>query len=99
MVLKEKKREYIDMMDARLTELDDEIRELRDTADKAVIALKVDYRKQVNALFLKKEALKHEVNQIKEVGGNAWEDIKAGVELSWEALNESVKNGFRKPEQ
>jgi hypothetical protein len=92
----ENRRKYIDIMVARLKELESEIRELEVIADKAVAEVKADYRKQINGLFLKKEELKKKVTQIKEATGNAWEDIKAGAELSWEVLNDSVKPAKQK---
>ena len=85
------KGEYIDRMAARVRELDTEIRELEELANKAVEEVKAEYREQINDLFLKKEELRDQVNKIQTAGGNAWEDMKAGAELSWEAFNEAVK--------
>jgi len=87
----ENRREYIDKMFTRLKELEREIRELELIADKAVAEVKVDYRNQINDLFLKKEELQDKVSKIKEASGNAWEDMKAGAELSWEAFNDAFK--------
>ena len=91
----EKSREYLDLMTARLKQMDVEIRELEKFADKAIREVKDDYRQQINDLFLKKEELQDKVSNIKEASGNAWEDIKAGAELSWEAFNESVKSRIK----
>ena len=87
----EKTREYIDLMAARLKELDDQIRELEEFADKAIEAVKDDYRRQINDLFLKKADVQDKVNKVQEACGDVWEDMKAGTELSWEVLNDSVK--------
>jgi predicted nuclease with TOPRIM domain len=92
----ENQREYIDKMAARLKELESEISELGKMADKAVAEVKADYRQQIKELFLKKEELQYKVSKIKEASGNAWEDMKAGAELSWEVFNESVKNASKK---
>jgi hypothetical protein len=85
------KGEYIDKMAARVRELDAEIRELEELATKAVEEVKAEYHEQINILFLKKEELKDQVNRIQTAGGNAWEDLKAGSELSWEVFNDAVK--------
>jgi predicted Zn-dependent protease with MMP-like domain len=85
------KGEYIDRMAARVRELDSEIRELEELANKAVEEVKSEYREQINNLFLKKEELKDQVNRIQTAGGNAWEDMKAGTELSWEVFNDTVR--------
>ncbi len=85
------KGEYIDRMAARVRELDSEIRELEELANKAVEEVKAEYREQINDLFLKKEELNDQVNRIQTAGANAWEDMKAGTELSWEVFNEAIK--------
>ena len=88
----ENRREYIDKLTARLKELESEISELEKIADKAVAEVKAEYRQQIEDLFLKKEELQYKVSKIKESTGNAWEDMKAGAELSWGVFNESAKS-------
>jgi len=83
-------------MAARLKEMESEISELGKMADKAVAEVKAEYSQQIKELFLKKEELQDKVSKIREASGNAWEDMKAGAELSWEVFNESVKNAFKK---
>ena len=92
----ENRREYIDKLAARLKELESEISELEKIADKAVSEVKAEYRQQIKDLFLKKEELQDKVNKIQKSGGNAWEDMKAGTDLSWEVFNESAKNALKK---
>jgi hypothetical protein len=91
----ENRREYIEKLAARLKELDHEIGELEMIADKAAEEVKAEYYKQIKDLFLKKENLQNKVDSIREASGNAWEDMKAGAALSWEVLNDSVKNSKR----
>ena len=83
-------------MIARLAVLDNEIQKLEGLTDRAVAELKDEYRQQIEALFLKKDAVEHKLLKMHNVSGNAWEDMKAGVELSWEVFNDSVKNAFCK---
>jgi hypothetical protein len=90
---------YIEIMAARVKDLDREISELEVIADKAVEEVKEDYQRQIKELFLKEEELKNKVNHIREAGGNAWEDMKAGTGLSWEVFNDSVKKARKKTNQ
>ena len=92
----ENRREYIDRMAARLKELESEISELGKIADKAVAEVKAEYHQQIQDLFLKKEELQTKVSKIQEASGSAWEDMKAGAEISWEVFNESAKTKKRK---
>ena len=54
----ENQREYINKMAVRLKELESEIKELEQIADKAIAETKAEYQQQINELFLKKEAVK-----------------------------------------
>ena len=58
--------DYIKLMAARLKQLDDQIRELEEFADKAIEAVKDDYRRQINDLFLKKADVQDKVNKVQE---------------------------------
>ncbi len=89
----ENHREYIDKLAAGLKELESEINELEKIADKALAEVKAEYRQQIEDLFLKKEELQNKVAKIRKASGNAWEDMKAGAELSWEVFQDSVKSG------
>jgi hypothetical protein len=92
----ENRREYIDIIAERLEELDREIGKLEKLADEAVEEVKADYRKQIEYLFLKKAKVQDQVDKLKKASGNAWEDMKAGTELSWEVFQDSLKRGKSK---
>jgi hypothetical protein len=88
----ENRREYIDKLAARLKELDGEINKLEKIADKAVEEMKAEYHQQIEDLFLKKAKVQDQADKLQKASGNAWEDMKAGAELSWEVFNESAKS-------
>ena len=92
----ENRREYINKMAARLKELDGEISKLEKIADKAVEELKAEYHQQIEDLFLKKAKVQDQVDKLQNASGNAWEDMKAGAELSWEVFHDSVENVKKK---
>ena len=89
-------REYIDKLAARLKELDREINKLEKTADKAVEKMKAEYHQQIEDLFLKKAKVQDQADKLQKASGNAWEDLKAGTELSWEVFQDSVENMRKK---
>ena len=92
----ENRRESINKVATRLKELECEISKLEKIADKAVAEVKAEYSQQIKDLFLKKEELQEKVSKIQKASGDAWEDMKAGIELSWEVFNDSVKNAVKK---
>ena len=89
-------REYIVKMAARLKELDGEISKLEMIADKAFEEMKAEYHQQIDDLFLKKAKVQDQVDKLQKASGNAWEDMKAGTELSWEVFENSVKIPMKK---
>ena len=92
----ETKRECIEKIAVRLKDLDREIGDLEKTADSAIEEMKAEYHQQIKDLFLKKEELQNKVAKIREASGNAWEDMKAGTELSWEVFQDSLKRSKSK---
>ena len=92
----ENRKENIDRIAARLKELDGEISKLEKIADKAIEEMKAEYHQQIEDLFLKKAKVQDQVKKLQEASGNAWEDMKAGSELSWEVFEDSVKNNLKK---
>jgi len=64
-----KKSEYNEKISERLKELDREISKLEKAADKAVEAVKAEYRQQITDLFLKKANRQTAQSQRKCVGG------------------------------
>jgi phage host-nuclease inhibitor protein Gam len=92
----ENNRDNIEMISDSLKELDREISKLEKIADKAVAEMKAEYHKQIEDLFLKKTKVQDQVDKLQKASGNAWEDMKAGAELSWEVFQDSVKAGKRK---
>ena len=90
------KRMYIEKIADRLEELEKEIVNIENIADKAIEEVKAEYHKQIKELFLKKEELQNKVAKIRDASGNAWEDMKAGTELSWEVFQDSIKRGKSK---
>jgi DNA repair exonuclease SbcCD ATPase subunit len=88
-------QKYIEGLAARLKALESEMLELEELADKAVLEVKAEYQEQINALFNKKAEVQDKVSKIEKASGNAWEDMKAGAELSWEVFNETVKKAFK----
>ena len=92
----DKKSEYIEKISERLKELDREISKLEKAADKAVKAVKAEYHQQITDLFLKKAKVHEQIDKLQKASGNAWEDMKAGTELSWNVFQDSVESMRKK---
>ena len=84
------KEEYIRKMHAKLDIWSAEIDSLAAKADQASAELKAGYHKQIEALNARREDARKKMAQLQSAGEGAWQDMKAGVELAWDAMGEAI---------
>ena len=69
-------------------------------AGKKVLAAKADvkaeYHKQLLELLNKKDAAESKLKNIIDARDDVWQELKSGIELSWEILEDSIKNTWIK---
>ncbi|MBN2426307.1 MAG: hypothetical protein JXR46_11880 [Calditrichaceae bacterium] len=82
----EDKKSYLQKMADQLKEWDTKIDELKAKADKAKTEAKSDLLKQIDELLVKKEKIRNKMKQLQAAGDGSWNDMKTGVEKSWEEL-------------
>jgi len=85
------RKEYIDKMAIKLKEWDDEILKLQDKATNSTDKIKVEIEDHIKDLQSHKEVANQKFNDLNGVGKETWEDLKAGAELTFDALGDSVK--------
>ncbi|MCA1784543.1 MAG: coiled coil domain-containing protein [Desulfotignum sp.] len=87
-----KKEAYEKKLEAQLQEWKTDIDKMKAKADKADAEAKLEYYKQIEDLRTKQEAAQKKLTELKASGGDAWEDLKSGIELAWTSLGESIKS-------
>ena len=85
------KETYQKELQDQLDEWGTEIDKLKSVAEKAKSGLQGEYYKEVEDLRCKQLEAQQKLHELKEEGGDAWEDLKGGVELAWVALADAVK--------
>ena len=85
------KEEYQKELQEQLDEWGKEIDKLKVVAGKAKAGLQGEYYKEVEDLRCKQLAAQQKLHEMKESSGDAWEDLKGGIELAWTALADAVK--------
>jgi len=85
----EKRDAYVQKMKAKLDEWNAEIDKLQAKADQAKAASKIQYQKQITELREKRKEIEDKIAALQEAGESAWEDLKQGLENSWEILKTS----------
>lgn len=86
------KETYQNKIEAQLIERRADIDKMKAKADQAEADVKLEYYKQIETLLEKQDAAQKKLKELKEAGGAAWEDLKAGIELALDSLGEAVKS-------
>lgn len=87
--------EYFEKAKARLDRWDAQIREMEARVAEAEADSKATYRAQLDDMKSKRDEARDLVERLQTSGGEAWEDVSASVEASWNEL----KSGFEKAMQ
>jgi hypothetical protein len=90
--------EFVRKMHARLDSWNAEIDKLMVKADQAGAETRAEYHRHIASLRSQRDAAKKKFEHLQDAGEGAWQDMRAGVELAWDAMGEaidSVKSRFK----
>lgn len=87
-----KKDAYVQKLHAKIDEWNADIDKLKIKADQVEAESRIEYQKQVEKLKQKRREIESKAAELKRSGEDAWEDLKSGADLAWEAMNEAVKS-------
>ena len=82
--------EYVRKMHDMLQKLDAEIDTLAARAGHVEADVRDEYHKQLAQLRTRRDEARAKLDTLRGAGEGAWQDLKAGVELAWEAIGEAV---------
>lgn len=85
----EKRDAYVQKLKAKMDEWNAEIDKLAAKADQADADAKIEYYKQLEDLRAKRKDLEDKIAEVQQAGESAWEDLKQGLENSWDILKTS----------
>ncbi len=85
------KEAYEKKLQAKLDEWDAEIDKLKAKADAAEADAQLDYHKQIQELQSMQAAANQKLDELKNAGDDAWEDLKIGIDSALDSLSSSIK--------
>lgn len=88
----QKKAEYEKQLQQQLDEMDKDLQQWRAKADKATGDAKAEMEKKLKALQEQRDALAGKIKDLGKDSGEAWEEMKKGIDKAWGEL----KEGFDK---
>jgi chromosome segregation ATPase len=87
--MNDKKDAYIKKLKAKLDEWNAEIDKIQAKANQAEAETKIVYEKQLADLQSKRNDVDQKISELQQAGESAWEDLKQGLENSWDILKAS----------
>ena len=86
------KSAYRQKLEARLDQWRAEIDSLQAKAVEASANARMEYEKQVDDLRDKQKDAQAKLKELDETSGEAWKDLKGGIEKAWDDLGDAVKS-------
>jgi peptidoglycan hydrolase CwlO-like protein len=90
------KEEYVQKLHAKLDEWSAEIDKLKAKADKTEAETRIEYQKQIETLKQRRREADKKLSELHNAGEGAWQDLKAGAQLAWDAMEEAIKSARSK---
>ena len=84
--------EYIQFLHRKIDEWNLEIDNLVSLKDKIEEDSKTELNAQIDLLTQKRTKIEQQLEEITSTSTDAWDDMKSGVDLAWEAMNTAVKS-------
>ena len=86
------KEEFVRKMHSKLDIWNAEIDALTAKANAAEASARAEIHKQIEALRSKRDEARSKLGALENASEGAWQDLKAGVELAWDAVTEAVRS-------
>ncbi|PTN13238.1 coiled coil domain-containing protein [Nitrosomonas aestuarii] len=85
------KEAYLQKMQAKLDEWDADINALKAKMSGASADAKIELNKQVESLESERNEMKQKYEELKSASGDAWKDMRDGMEAAWSRVADSFK--------
>lgn len=87
-----KKDAYVQKLHSKIDEWNADIDKLTAKANQAEADSKIEYHKQIETLKQKRQDIEKKVAEMRRSGEGAWDDLKTGIDLAWESMNEAIRS-------
>ena len=88
------KDEYLQKLHIKLDEWNAQIDKLKAKADQAEADSRIEYNKRLAELKEKRSQTEEKIDELRKVGESAWEDLKSGVQLAVDSMEEAVNSAI-----
>lgn len=86
------KDEYIRVMHSKLDQLSNEIDKLVANKERIEMTKRAEFSGHMEDLRRRHREAQQYMRDVQQAGENAWGDMKAGMELAWEAITQAIES-------
>lgn len=86
------KDDYIQFLHQKIDDWNEDIERLRLKADKIEAETRADLQSEINMLKSKRADIEKRITELTDASAVAWEDMKSGLDLAWEATNNAFQS-------
>ena len=91
-----KRTKYINSVEKKLREWDKEIEKLETRGEQAEAEVKAGYQEQLRELREQRADAEQKLKELQQAGDEAWDELKNGLEKSFDSLSSAVKAALKK---
>jgi hypothetical protein len=84
---------YVAKMQGQISEWSIKLAAMKAKLDEAELQGRLEFHKQVDASQRQHEVASRHLDELKQAGDEAWESLRAGVEIAWKELATSMNGG------
>jgi len=90
--MSEKRDAFVKKIKASIDEWNAEIDRLEARAEQAEAEARIEYHDEIQELKNYRDDARKRLSRLEQAGEGAWEDMKAGVEMAFEAMSQAVNS-------
>ena len=87
---------YEKKAEAKLREWQADIEKLRAQADQVSADARIEYDRQIERLVEQQKEARRQYEKLEKASGEAWADMKSGMEKSWAAMSQAMRDAMRR---
>lgn len=87
---------YVKKLEARIDEWNAEISKLAAKSRNLEADAALTYHKEIDGLRRRQQDVREELLKLRESSDGAWEDVKAGVQRSYEEMENAIKSAIKR---
>ncbi len=87
----DKREQYIRKLDAKLREWNAELEKIAARIDQAGAERRIELQKKYEQVKAQRDDVRSRMDKLKNSTGEAWQEIKSGLEAAWKKLDESFQ--------